>query len=100
VALFTGAEASALPSSEELGVPVVEKRAILDIQEIHQSNGSHPPKIWTGRNTFNVYFPGIFWQLAFVMIVFWTVVALGLKLLLELQAPDRIPTGAGAKKKK
>jgi len=100
VAMFTALEATALPSDEQPSVPETEKRTQQVIQAAPTpGNGTYPPHIWTGRNTFNVYFPGIFWQLLVVLLVFWGVVALGLKLLLELQVPDRIPSGAVTKKK-
>jgi len=96
VAVFTALEATTTSPSNVVSVTHESaKRAV------EQAANNTPPHIWTGRNTFNVYFPGIFWQLLVVMIVFWSVVALGLKMLLELQAPDRIPSAAvGLTKKK
>jgi len=102
VAMLTSVESSLkdiLPSEQELGVPEEVKRAVL-ANVITAANGTYPPKIYNGRNTFNVYFNGVFWELFFVHLVFWGVVAMGLKQLLQVQAPDRIPNPNPHKKKK
>jgi len=90
---------SSLPSNRQMGVPEDVKRAILTEAPIPPNNGTYPPTIYNGRNTFNVYFNGVFWELFFVLLIFWTIVALGLRQLLQVQAPDRIPTLNAIKKK-
>jgi len=82
--------ASAFPSKEELGIPEVAKRVILYAGDPTPSNNS---------DIFNTYFPGVFWELLVVLLVFWGVIGLGLSQLLQVQAPDRIPN-LNAKKKK
>jgi len=102
VVVLTGAESSlqsVLPSFEEMGIPEEIKRAVLAPFLVADSNGSSPPPIYNGRNTFNVYFNGTFWELFFVLLFFWGIIIFGLKQLLQLQAPDRIPN-ADVKKKK
>jgi hypothetical protein len=89
VALTSADSSLELPSNEELGIAGDVRRAIFAVPG--PSNGTFPPPIYNGRNTFNVYFNGVFWELFFVLIVFWSIIIMGLKLLLQVQAPDRIP---------
>jgi len=101
VVALTSVESSlehSLPSNAEMGIAEQVKRAIL--QTPPANNGTYPPTIYNGRNTFNVYFNGVFWELFVVVLVFWTVVGCGLKQLLQVQAPDRIPNLNAHKKKK
>jgi len=104
VVALTSAESSlehSLPSNAEMGIAEDVKRTILEGVPGAPNNGSnYPPTIYNGRNTFNVYFNGTFWELFFVIIVFWSIVGMGLKQLLQVQAPDRIPNLNAHKKKK
>jgi len=103
VVAVTSVESSledSLPTNEELGLPEDVKRAVLAEAPIPPNNGTYPPTIYNGRNTFNVYFNGVFWELFFVLLVFWGVVFMGLRQLLQVQAPDRIPNLNAHKKKK
>lgn len=105
IAVFTGIETSleeVLPSATELGVPEAVKRAVFAQATPFAAapNGSYPPQPTNGRNTFNVYFNGVFWELFTVLIVFFGLIFFGIRQLLLLQAPDRIPAAAVAGKKK
>lgn len=105
VSIFTGVESSledVLPSNTDMGVPETQKRVILEQQQSSVGNGTYPPAVLNGRNWFNTYFNGTFWELILVLVVVLGLIFFGIRQLLLLQAPDRIPAAAniGNKKKK
>jgi hypothetical protein len=53
----------------EMGVPEEVKRVVMTEPRLATPNGSYPDPVLNGRNTFNVYFNGVFWELFFVLLV-------------------------------